>query len=335
MKGILFKPEMHVAIRQDIKRVTRRVIDPQPVPYEVGEGRDKGWGLTWKKKCGGGADWLAKYARYKAGETYYVKEAHAFVSGFDNYLTRGIPKNASVVYRYDPETYVPEIHSTMQWGKWRSPLFLPEWAARTFIRITDVRAERLQSITEEDAKAEGCDLTLLRSMLEPLEAKAETSDCFWLENDEGGSAESSDWCHKCIDKAHRKYGTRKYRKCCAVSPESDSGKYCENCGMILDYTLTDYGCTEEWEHFKEHGIRLNPDEAYAAMRMLAGGDYMPKGATEGQIARLCYRTLWDSINNKNPWASNCYVWRYSFERVKPRWRLSFGIYAEKDQRESA
>ena len=37
----------------------------------------------------------------------------------------------------------------------KSTLFMPEWAARHFITITDVRAERLQEITEEDAIAEG------------------------------------------------------------------------------------------------------------------------------------------------------------------------------------
>ncbi|GAH06107.1 unnamed protein product, partial [marine sediment metagenome] len=39
--------------------------------------------------------------------------------------------------------------------KWRSPMMMPEWAARYFITITDVRAERLKEITKDGAKAEG------------------------------------------------------------------------------------------------------------------------------------------------------------------------------------
>jgi hypothetical protein len=53
----------------------------------------------------------------------------------------------AVVYRADwvgPPPY-----------EWRSPRFMPRWASRLTIEVTGVRTERLQDITEEDAKAEG------------------------------------------------------------------------------------------------------------------------------------------------------------------------------------
>jgi hypothetical protein len=40
-------------------------------------------------------------------------------------------------------------------GRWRSPIHMPKWASRIWLEITAMRYERIQSITEADALAEG------------------------------------------------------------------------------------------------------------------------------------------------------------------------------------
>ncbi len=97
--------------------------------------------------------------RYHVGEGLYLKETWRIFrfndvecSFYVEYRDGGIQHFPSITDEiFDRYWRTPDMPE----DKWRSPLFMPAWSARYFIRITGVRVERLQTITPEDCYAEG------------------------------------------------------------------------------------------------------------------------------------------------------------------------------------
>jgi len=67
---------------------------------------------------------------------------------------------ADCLYRADDNRGVEDLAE----AKWTPSIHMPRWACRLVLPLVSVRVERVQDITEEDAKAEGVEPVLMRGI---------------------------------------------------------------------------------------------------------------------------------------------------------------------------
>ncbi|WP_094168731.1 hypothetical protein [Citrobacter braakii] len=144
--GMIFNGEMVRALLDGRKTQTRRPVKPQPELTERS-------GFSWNGALyGAGSDERetnrnfahAKCPYGKPGDRIWVRETFSTVPDHDE------PTGCSaLLYAAD---------SNGPYGKWTPSIHMPRWAARILLEITDVRVERLNSISEEDCWAEGIEV---------------------------------------------------------------------------------------------------------------------------------------------------------------------------------
>jgi len=159
MKGILFKPDMIKAIVEGKKTVTRRLISKQreSSECELMPGHDKD-SIVWLFRHEALSEIISVKPRYQVGEVVYIKEAYTYVTlaEKDPWKDRAIADGSfRRMPNGDPVTVWFKLDGYEIGSRWETPMFMPAWAARYFIKIKDVRAERLQEISWKDTHAEG------------------------------------------------------------------------------------------------------------------------------------------------------------------------------------
>lgn len=151
MKPILFNTIMVRAILDGEKTCTRRIIKK-----EIPEGYEPlGFVLypTNDKELGnlvfGGKGANVYYAKppYKVGDVLYVRETWNINPSWEfdkNYIN--LPSKES--------KYIYKATNDFN-GGWKPSIHMPKEAARIFLKVTSVRAERLKDITDEGCYQEG------------------------------------------------------------------------------------------------------------------------------------------------------------------------------------
>jgi hypothetical protein len=142
-KPILFSTSMVQAILEGRKTQTRRVIKPQPGP----ELKFFGWQVP-------------EYTHVAFGNNFRIESKHRNPYGQSGDLlwVRETWKNADFPEAEGPYEYkasMADINAGWNKGIWKPSIHMPKHAARIWLRVKDVKVERLQEISYADAKAEG------------------------------------------------------------------------------------------------------------------------------------------------------------------------------------
>ena len=154
VKQILFNTEMVRAILDGRKSCTRRIVKPQQLvgllPDKCKNGVQEEFlkekKFMFKPYCNMTDSELimTSYKKpYQPGDILYVRET--WFKGLKRYMYRADYSDTEKFYRDGKEIEM----------KWHPSIHMPKEAARIWLKVTDVRVERLQDITPKDAENEG------------------------------------------------------------------------------------------------------------------------------------------------------------------------------------
>lgn len=150
IKPILFNAEMVRAILDGRKTCTRRVVKgfiPDDALWGYTAFTPKGYISCRGSYTDGYGEKFCKLP-YQPGDILYVRETWDCYPEYED-------ENAPAIYYYKADGDLrPEGYREIGW---LSPIHMPKEAVRIWLKVTDVRVERLQEITEDGAIREGAE----------------------------------------------------------------------------------------------------------------------------------------------------------------------------------
>ena len=162
MKSIIMSTEDVWALLDGRKTMARRVVNPQPTYWDDGE-------RVYDKDNIAGPEFYAPIRIDKDGEQYPGKEVYGIYSDDGEYGCKAPCQPGDVLwvretffeykgryhYKADDKHKALDTMLGSSFFKWHPSIHMPREAARLFLRVTDVRVERVQDISGHDAELEG------------------------------------------------------------------------------------------------------------------------------------------------------------------------------------
>jgi hypothetical protein len=139
-RPIIFSAPMVRAILNGSKTQSRRVMKPQPLSAGPGV-------------CPHG----------RIGDRLWVRETWNTVNPEGEPTSILYKSDGALMYRPFPSAEAgwkaEQDAEAIDAQRWNTPIFMPRWASRITLEVTDVRVERVQEISQEDIVSEGVDGT--------------------------------------------------------------------------------------------------------------------------------------------------------------------------------
>lgn len=174
VRPISFTGPMVKALLDGRKTQTRRVLKNVPLR---GAEHDARWNphvlrpggacpnewTFWDGPSHGPSLYHSERIRFEPGDLLYVRECWRCFHQLDGTKPRDMPQDSFVQYEASGPVFDEGVS-----GRFRADIHMPRWASRLTLKVTDVRVERVQEISEADAKAEGVSRSASRRNFEAL-----------------------------------------------------------------------------------------------------------------------------------------------------------------------
>ena len=158
-RGMIFNGEMVRAILDGRKTQTRRPIKWKQTRFtEIGE-REDGSKWPWSEDAEHTCDFWHPCPFGAVGDRIWVRETFCTVDDTQYGGGKWVDYRATPKFEASHPAGWDCAPNDAEALKWRPSIHMPRWASRILLEITDVRVERLNAISQEDAQAEGMELT--------------------------------------------------------------------------------------------------------------------------------------------------------------------------------